>query len=209
MQYKQLSWKYRIIFSYYPDLSYQNSNLRTNFELLYHEALIDFTPCFHLLNLRIFDPCNHRSFIRYSVVRMELGFIFLIAFSNLCLPSMGGFLSIIYRCSLVDLQGFLTTTMLLLINYFIYEICCLAAPVYWELFRFYNGLLSQNLVTNLFSIFANIRSATQHELVSHNPHCKIISTVGVIFSANDLRRHIARCTTSILMIILTYLSGNT
>ena len=209
MQYKQLSWKYRIIFSYYPDLSDQSSNLRIDFGLLYHEALIDSTTCSHLLNPRIFDPCNHRSFIRYSVVRRGLGFIFLTAFSNLCFPSMGGSLSIIYRCSQGDSQGFLTTTKLLFISYFIYEICCLAAPVYWQLFGFYDGLFSQNLVTNLFSVFTNIGSAAQHEFVAHNPHCKIISTIGMIFSANDFRRHIARCTTSILMIILTYLSGNT
>lgn len=72
-------------------------------------------------------------------------------------------------------------------RYLIYEVSGLSTPVNGQILGFYHCLLGQYLIPDLLSVFADIRSPSQHELISHNPHCKIISRIGMILPADYLR----------------------
>jgi hypothetical protein len=65
------------------------------------------------------------------------------------------------------------------------------------------------LIADLFSIPANVWALTQHELVCHHSDSEVISSIGVIFTAKDLRCHVSWGSTGILVILLFEFSTNT
>jgi hypothetical protein len=52
-------------------------------------------------------------------------------------------------------------------------------------------LLGQNMVSNLLSRFTNVRSASEHALISHNSHSEVVDTGCVIDPTHNLGSHVA------------------
>ena len=50
-------------------------------------------------------------------------------------------------------------------------------PSIRQLLGLYAGLLAEDLVPDLFSVAADVRTLSQHELVGHDSHCEIVSSV--------------------------------
>jgi hypothetical protein len=93
-------------------------------------------------------------------------------------------------------------------RYLVDEVEGVEGPSIRQLLGLYAGLLAEDLVTDLFSVAANVRTLSKHEFVGHDSHCEIVSSVWVVFTAKDLRRHVARSTACILVILLFELSAD-
>ena len=83
-------------------------------------------------------------------------------------------------------------------TYFINEISCLDRPSLWKICSLYLNLFGKHHVSNFFPIPADVRSTTEHKLVTNYTHCKVINCVCVILSAHDFWCHVARSTGRIL-----------
>jgi len=73
---------------------------------------------------------------------------------------------------------------------------------------FNKDLLTKHHVPNIFPRLTDIRSSTQHKLVSDNSDGEVIHSATVILSAHDLRSHVTRCTGSVLRILRLPNLGN-
>ena len=95
------------------------------------------------------------------------------------------------------------------LNHFVDEISCFDGPAtrYFSLLDL--DLLTQNVISDFFTWFANVWSATKHAFVSHNAHGEIINCCCVVYSAHHLRCHIAGCSWSILSVFRPPHSCNT
>lgn len=72
------------------------------------------------------------------------------------------------------------------------KIDALRIPVWREVFAGDFGLMGQNFVSDLFSGIAHVRAPAQNYFVNDNSECKIVRLKGMIHSADDFRRHVAR-----------------
>jgi hypothetical protein len=46
-------------------------------------------------------------------------------------------------------------------------------------------LFGEDLITNLFAVLPNVGTFAHHELVAHYTNGKVVSCIGMIFSADD------------------------
>ena len=81
------------------------------------------------------------------------------------------------------------------------KICRLQRPIIGNLVLLDLDLLSQHFFSDFFTRTAMKRTSSQHQLVRDDSDSKIISWIRVILPAKDLRRHVARRSTSISTII--------
>ena len=88
-------------------------------------------------------------------------------------------------------------------TYFIDEISCLDRPSLWKICPLDLYLFRKHHVSNLFSITTDVRSTTEHKLVTNYTYCKVINRVCVILSAHDFWSHIARSSRSVLAVFWT------
>lgn len=84
------------------------------------------------------------------------------------------------------------------------EICRFWGPFVWKFVNFYFSLLCEYMLSDLFAIPTIVRSSAKHKLEPHNPKRKIIRSESMILMTNNLRCHIPRCPTRILMVIIPH-----
>lgn len=86
--------------------------------------------------------------------------------------------------------------------YLVDEIQGIQRPAVWKLLRFDAGLLAEDLITDLFSVSTHVWTLAEHELVCHHPNCEVVSSIGVIFTAQDLWGHVTWGSACVLEILL-------
>jgi hypothetical protein len=59
-------------------------------------------------------------------------------------------------------------------------------PSIQQLLMLYAGLFAEDLVTDLFSVAADVRTLSQYELVGYDFHCEIVGSVRTVFTAKDI-----------------------
>ena len=62
-------------------------------------------------------------------------------------------------------------------RYLVDEVEGIEGPSIWQLLGLYTGLLAEDLVTDLFSVAADVRTLSEHEFVGHDSNCEIVSSV--------------------------------
>lgn len=88
--------------------------------------------------------------------------------------------------------------------YLIDEICSLWRPFVWKFVEFYLHLLCEDVLSDLLPVSAIIRSSAEHKFVAHHSECEIVGRESMVLMADHLRRHIARSSTGVLMIIVSH-----
>ena len=103
--------------------------------------------------------------------------------------------------------AFFTSTDIMKLNtmstYFIDEISCLDRPSLWKISSLDLNLFRKHHVSNLFSIPSDVRSTTEHKLITNYTHSKVINCVCVILSAHDFWGHISRSSWCVLAVLWT------
>ena len=61
-------------------------------------------------------------------------------------------------------------------RYLVDEVEGIEGPIQ-QFLGLYAGLLAEDLVTDLFSVAADVRTLSKHEFVGHDSHCEIIGSV--------------------------------
>ena len=64
------------------------------------------------------------------------------------------------------------------------------------------------MVTNFFSILADVGSLAEHALVGDDTHCEVVNGYTVVLAAHHLWRHVARCSRSVLGVFRVPDPGN-
>lgn len=77
------------------------------------------------------------------------------------------------------------------LDHFVDEVSSFDRPVSWN-FAFFNlNLFLKDVIPDLLSGLANIRSSSEHAFVGHDSDCKVIDAGGVVDSAHDFGSHVA------------------
>lgn len=71
------------------------------------------------------------------------------------------------------------------------------------------NLLRQDVVSDLFTRFSNIRSLPIHALIPDHAHCEVIDSNSMILPAHDLWCHVSWCSRGIFGIVRVPHSGDT
>lgn len=95
----------------------------------------------------------------------------------------------------------------LCLSYSIDEISSLQWPSVRLILWTYNNLPREYLLADFLTICTNIRSPTEHKLISHNPSGKEVHTVTMVASAHDFGSHITRGTAGVIGILISQFSG--
>lgn len=90
-------------------------------------------------------------------------------------------------CGSVVAQSILRLSL----DHFVDKIGSFDRPAPWDVSFLDLHLLRQNVVSDLLSRLANVWPTSEHALISHHTHSKVIDTSSVIDAAHDLRSHVA------------------
>ena len=138
-------------------------------------------PLFSLILVPLEQPCICSSLEEYTVI---LSIASTDEWSRRSSSSHGAS-AIRYHHSLVDSWGCAGGAEWWM-RYLVDEVEGIEGPSIRQLLGLYAGLLAEDLVTDLFSVAADVRTLSQHELVGHDSHCEIVGSVRTVFMAKDI-----------------------